>query len=392
MNSQDLTLQTYSDFESLLPWRSQWDELTQDNPMLGFVWQSNWWNAFADSKRGDRKQLAVAVLFDSQENVAGIVPCYIATTTTARVLRFLGDGKVASDYLRLLSREGCEERVATRMVEWIQSADFQQQFGPLDRIECEGHRGSEPTIELLWAKLSANGWTEHAVGIEGSWRIEFPSDWPALRKLFCKSYQRKSNKAQRMLENGSIEFNWMTTPDQIVESWPDFVRLHQKRRSALGQLGCFTEPQFELFLSQAVLELSESGKAVLGLIHHQQKPIAATLLLLSADCAMMYQSGIDPDCSHLEPGHLVNNFSLEWTMQLGKSSFDFLRGDESYKRGWGAHRTELYRTRMIAPRWISQLKHSLWLTARRAKAMVVDASLSNPKPRTISKIEEPKSC
>src|SRR5207237_10314428 len=52
--------------------------------------------------------------------------------------------------------------------------------------------------------------------------------------------------------------------------------------------------------------------------------------------ACAYLSGFDPSQSQLSPGMLVMGHAIEQASAEGAACFDFLRGNENYKYGWGA--------------------------------------------------------
>ncbi|HXG59226.1 MAG TPA: GNAT family N-acetyltransferase, partial [Thermoanaerobaculia bacterium] len=49
-----------------------------------------------------------------------------------------------------------------------------------------------------------------------------------------------------------------------------------------------------------------------------------------------YLSGYDPSLERLGPGTLVVAHAIEQAVREGAAWFDFLRGAEAYKYGWGA--------------------------------------------------------
>ena len=52
--------------------------------------------------------------------------------------------------------------------------------------------------------------------------------------------------------------------------------------------------------------------------------------------AYAYLSGFDPSQSQLSPGTLIISHAVEQSSAEGAARFDFLRGHEEYKYGWGA--------------------------------------------------------
>jgi CelD/BcsL family acetyltransferase involved in cellulose biosynthesis len=64
----------------------------------------------------------------------------------------------------------------------------------------------------------------------------------------------------------------------------------------------------------------------------------------------VYNSGYDPSqFSHLSPGIVVTARCIEHAISLGRSEFDFLRGDEVYKYRFGAQDTEVRRLLIARP-------------------------------------------
>ena len=64
--------------------------------------------------------------------------------------------------------------------------------------------------------------------------------------------------------------------------------------------------------------------------------IAAGVWFDDGETLYFYNAGVDPDARDLSPGVLLVARSIEMALEAGRSRFDFLRGDESYKYGWGA--------------------------------------------------------
>jgi CelD/BcsL family acetyltransferase involved in cellulose biosynthesis len=284
-------------------------------------------------------------------------------------LRFLGDGKAATDYVRLLGDRQHESLVAETLARWVTSSDFESRFGALDLMLVDGHVGDEHRLISFWNRLVQQGWSSQAVAIESSWQTALPGDWKQLSATFSKSQRRKVNKAFRLRQEGQVAVRWVTELTELQTVWPSFVYLHQRRRHELGQAGCFDRPEFEQFLLHTTRELMEQGRARLIFVEHAGQPLGAALLLQAREKLMMYQSGINPDQRHFEPGHLVNAFALEWANQHGFQEFDFMRGDEPYKQDWGAEPTRLWRTRLVSPRWTSRLKNSAWVATRSLKQL-----------------------
>lgn len=368
MYSQTAQVHWFTSFSAADRFRPDWDRWTRNAPQLSWTWLSNWWNQLAASGPETRHaKLALAVVVGEQNECLGIAPWYVSRQLSGRTLRYLGDGKAATDYVRPLGEPHSESVVASALARSLGSTEFERGYGRLDLMIAEGHETCENLLISLDNRLIQLGWTCQASPIESAWRVPLPGDWSKLVKQFSASQRRKVNKAFRLRQQQAVVPHWITTTAGLQKCWPDFVRLHQRRRHELGQGGCFSQPGFELFLKQAVVELLEQQRARLVVVEHDGRAIGMALFLLSDDTVFMYQSGIDPDHRQLEPGHLVNAFSLEWANAAGFKFFDFMRGDEPYKQDWGGQQVVLMRSRLVAPRWTSRFKNTAWLASRGIK-------------------------
>jgi CelD/BcsL family acetyltransferase involved in cellulose biosynthesis len=58
----------------------------------------------------------------------------------------------------------------------------------------------------------------------------------------------------------------------------------------------------------------------------------------------VYNSGFDPEAfSHLSAGVILTAKAIEKAIENGRTAFDFLRGDETYKYRFGAEDTTVHR-------------------------------------------------
>jgi hypothetical protein len=102
--------------------KAKWDLLltnsASNNIFLTWEWLNTWWNHF----KGNDKELAVFVAEDDKEELVAIFPFYIergSLFSRKRVLCFLGDKHVGSDYLDLIIARGFEELVVSSFFRFI---------------------------------------------------------------------------------------------------------------------------------------------------------------------------------------------------------------------------------------------------------------------------------
>jgi CelD/BcsL family acetyltransferase involved in cellulose biosynthesis len=80
-----------------------------------------------------------------------------------------------------------------------------------------------------------------------------------------------------------------------------------------------------------------------------------------------YQAGIDPAFLDQEPGRMMGAVMIQRAIAEGQQGFDFLRGDEPYKRQWRAEPRRLVQWRIVPQRALPQLRHSAWLAGSAMK-------------------------
>ncbi len=327
-----------------------WCRLAEDNFMASPEWLLTAWEAFHrhDKDAGLHCQVATG----KAGHVAGIATWYLNRKLGSRWLRLVGGGAICSDYARLPVEPAAEPTIYRALAEALAAGDGTVRVAPIaDVIEIDGHAETDPAWNVFFDTLLEHDWSRQTRPAEGTWVIDLPATWDGLEARLHKSRRRKARKAFKLLQSGQISHQVVQTTADLAATWPEFVRLHQLRREQLGQPGCFADPRFGDFLLSATTRLMELGEAWLSVVSSDGRPLAMLLMFDSGQRSSMYQSGIDVARMAMEPGHLVNTLTIAHAIQRGQTTFDLLRGDEPYKRGWDARRTGLARTRMFAPTW-----------------------------------------
>ena len=85
-----------------------------------------------------------------------------------------------------------------------------------------------------------------------------------------------------------------------------------------------------------VLVDGPDGPVALLFLTVGDRRIAAGIHVEDGDRLMFYNAGIDPDARELSPGVVLTAECLRIAIAMGKTRFDFLRGNEPYKYEWGA--------------------------------------------------------
>src|SRR5690606_24176163 len=99
------------------------------------------------------------------------------------------------------------------------------------------------------------------------------------------------------------------------------------------------------------LEAAEGPDAQLqlGAVTVGDRTLATTVAFDDGETTYYYNAGMDPTARELSPGVTGTAAFIRDRMTAGRTRFDFLRGDESYKYEWGARDEPISRILVTRP-------------------------------------------
>jgi len=318
--------------EALTGWagldETRWNDLVDRSPLpsvfLTWQWQTQWAKAFAQDR-----PLHLLSVTDDDGNLAGLLPLY--EDGPAR-LRLLG-GIDVSDYLDLVAPAGREEEMWGSLL----------QHRAAEQVEWDLHaiRAASPTMALLPTLAPAYGLRASAVIEERCPVLTLPATWDDyLAGLSGKDrheLRRKMRKLERELPGTSVSSH------HTAEGWDAalsrFLELH--RLSKVGKAR-FMDEQMERFFRDATGALAAAGWARLWFLEREGAAVASFLCFEYAGSVSLYNSGFDPTHARLAPGIVLLAHVIRDAIERRIPVFDFLRGEEPYKQGFGPTPEDLY--------------------------------------------------
>ena len=358
------------ELEELAPLAEAMNALSGDVPFRRFEWLAAWWRHFGPGicgcSTGAAGELLVLAVHDNDGALVGLAPWYVSRSLVqGRAIRFLGSGVVCSDYLTLLARAGRESEVAGAVADWLSA-----RTDLWDVIELAGVDAEDTAVPELGWRLKAAGHQLHHFPGPNCWRVPLSGTWDNFLATLAGSKRQRARRLQRrLLETGRATIQAIDDIAKWDEGFEIFQQLHQKRRTSIGDPGCFATPEFGRFLNDAGSQLLRAGHAVMLVLYIDGKPAAAEYNLLGGGIVYFYQAGIDPDQLAHQPGHVLTAARIERVIQRGYSAVDFLRGDEPYKAQWGAQPRPLMTLRIVRRRPVAQIRHQAWVLTRGARRL-----------------------
>ena len=231
-----------------------------------------------------------------------------------------------SDYLDVIARTGREEDV------W--QALLQHRAGQPVEWDLHGIRAASPTATLVPALAGAAGLTVTMERQDRCPVLALPGAWDEyLARLSGKDrheLRRKMRRLERELPGATAHSHG------TVEDWDEamsrFLTLH--RLSKVGKAR-FMDERMERFFRSATARLAAAGWARLWFLEHEGAAVAAFLCLEHAGRVGLYNSGFDPARAQLAPGIVLLAHVIRDAIERAFPVFDFLRGEEPYKYGFG---------------------------------------------------------
>ena len=311
-------------------WNGLLDRSKLPSVFLSWQWQTQWAQAFARDRR-----LHLLSVTDEDGGLTGLLPLYEERSAT---LRFLG-GVDVSDYLDVIVAAGREEEVWHVLL----------QHRAAEPVEWDLHaiRATSLTPSLVPALAPAYGLQVSTTVEERCPVLPLPETWDDyLARLPGKDrheLRRKMRKLERELPGATVRSHHGS------EGWDEalsrFLRLH--RLSKVGKAR-FMDERMERFFRDATGALAAAGWARLWFLECAGAAVASFLCLEYAGTVGLYNSGFDPAHAGLAPGIVLLAHVIRDAIDRGIPTFDFLRGEEPYKQGFGPIPEDLYNVR-IAP-------------------------------------------
>lgn len=228
---------------------------------------------------------------------------------------------------------------------------------PWDVLDLRRWRDDDPALPILEAAFRAaaaeNDWEVHREREDVCPVVTLPAggSWDDyLATLDKKARHEIRRKVRRAEGAGEVRFSLSPLTAETVER---FIALHQAR---WGADGLFPDTEggdrSRRFLHRLTeLEAAEGSTAMLqlGLVHVGERLIFASAGFDDGQTCFFYNAGMDPEARELSPGVTGAAAYIRDRLVAGRTRFDFLRGDETYKYEWGAidepiHRLIVLRT------------------------------------------------
>ena len=301
-------------------------------PFATWQFQTAWYRAFGTGP------LHLLAAQDGEGEWVGVLPLYEIPSPDGPVVRLVGGTDVA-DYLDLIAVAGREEEVWKALLPAL--AELPWRIADLRPLPA-----ASPTPALLAGLAPSAGLASRTAVEDRCPVIELPATWGAYLAGLSGKDRHELRRKMRRAEAGQPRMEVARDPAAMAELMDGFVALH--RRSKVGKARFMDEPM-EAFFREMGRELAAAGLAALWMLWLEDRPAAALLCLEQGGAVNLYNSGFDPEARAMSPGVVLIARTIEDAIARGFRRYDFLRGEEPYKYGFGAVPTEVLRVTLERP-------------------------------------------
>lgn len=309
-------LVTSEAFETLEPeWAALHAAIPEATVFFHPAWYATWLRHF-----GANVQPVFLSLRDGEELV-GVAALEIDTAGA----RQLGDHNV-TDYSGPLVRPGFEQAAASAIVEWLLE-DL------TSSVTFWGIAADSPMRAALGAAADQFGWACEETHEAVCPRVELPADFETYLGGLSKHGRHELRRKMRNLDAaGEIGFETYTSEAEVVSRLDRFLELMRISRE---DKETFLTPEMEGYFRDVAGTFSRLGMLRLAELTVDDHDAAMILCFENASTLSLYNSGYDPEFAPLAVGLVSKAMALQDAIGRGKRVFDFLRGEEDYKKRLG---------------------------------------------------------
>lgn len=296
-------------------WREVVADCPSATPFQTWEWQSTW---FRHLGRGRRPH--IWTLWEGNDLV-GLFPM-VKVRRIWSVLRPMGCGP--SDYLQPVARRGWEPRVSESLCGYLQGAsgidlvDLHQVRETLDFAQKQLVSG-EPQRTLEQAKCLA---------------LDLPETFDAYVASLGKSLRYDVRRLDKLAGPEGAAKVETVTHEGVPQAMDLLFEHHLRRWKKRGLPGAFLGRRIRTFHHEWAKLAADEDWLRVSLLHLDGQCVGAIYAMAMHDATYFYQSGFDPVRGSISPGTLLVAHTIRQAIEEGRLRFDFMRGDEPYKRRW----------------------------------------------------------
>ena len=311
---------------------AEWDDLAQrgitDTPFQTLAYQQAWWTHL----HPENGRLHTITVRSEQQELLAIACLY----NVDGVIHFNGCIE-ETDYLDLIVSAEHAEAAWQAILDCLCSDGFPQ----WDSIQLCNIPEASPSRIILEKEAQRRGFLFNETVNEVCPVIHLADTFDAYLEGIDSKQRREIQRKLRRAQGADAELVVVGPDDDIDTAVTDFLDLLQK--STFEKRDWLNDGRRAVFYD-AARAAQKAGTLNLIFIEVRGKKAAGLFNFDYNDRIWVYNSGLDPALfGALSLGVVITAKAIEYAIENGRTTFDFLRGNETYKYRFGAEDTTIYR-------------------------------------------------
>ncbi len=311
-------------FDSLAAcWANPSHSLQWNSPFVLPAWLKTWWQEL-----GAGTELYLGAV-RQEEEVIGIAPLLVSEGKASLV------GSVdVCDYLDFVVAPGREVDFFSTLLDDLKEKG-------ISRLELRPLRPDSTVLTHLVSVARSRGDEVVCHPEDVSSELDLPPTWEEyLAALTKKQRHEVRRKLRRLGEAGEVKHRCLQVSRGEAGDYADtFLKLFALSRA---EKASFMTAEMESFFRSMVENMAEIGLLSLGILELDALPVAMIVGFDYNGSYYLYNSAYDPRYNSLSVGLLCKILCIKESIEQGKKTWDFLKGDENYKYQLGGKEVPLY--------------------------------------------------
>jgi CelD/BcsL family acetyltransferase involved in cellulose biosynthesis len=309
-----------SAIDDIIDLSDAWNRLATADAECTVFQRAEWTQAWLHHLPGNR--LPQVIVNREASEITAIFPMWLRTLNGFRILEFIGAR--GTDYLApIMGRQHFS--TYARFFDYIRAADsdiisFEDIPSTHSLVRyCEDMR-PRSAIAVSTTCLCFQ------IGLHGTWCTYLSA--LSVRKRRDIAYDR------RYFARNCPRLSFV--PRANIGQVDRHCDLHQSRRNRVGDAGAYSTDEAQRFWYHVADRWNENGMLRLSFLLCAERPVASILAAEWRGRVFAMTFGMDMDFARLSPGSVLLGYCVEHSIERGARSYDLSRGDDRYKRTWGA--------------------------------------------------------
>jgi CelD/BcsL family acetyltransferase involved in cellulose biosynthesis len=166
--------------------------------------------------------------------------------------------------------------------------------------------------------------------------IRLPSTWAEFQHTLGKKMRSNAAYYERLIKKHyDVELS-ILQEHELDEGFAALYRLHTRRWTSKGRPGIYADPRARALHREVASRFAEKGWLRMYALRLNREIQAVLFCFAYRRTLYYYQGGFEPSLTHYSLGTVLTAHAIRDAVASGCETFNFLRGDETYKRRWTA--------------------------------------------------------